>query len=62
MFQEEKWPDEYRAFRHIVRNVYTYNFSPEKISILINDLEEINNQIVRELKEFIDFLEEAAEK
>ncbi len=52
--------DDYRGFRHIVRNVYSYKFSPEKISILVGQLTELNSQVVKELKGFNDFLEEAA--
>ena len=57
---EEKL-DEYRGFRHIVRNVYTYNFSSEKIGRLVDELDDVNNQLVEEIKIFIDFLEEVAE-
>ncbi len=57
---EEKL-DEYRGFRHIVRNVYTYNFSSEKIARLVDELDDLNNQFVEEIKIFIDFLEEVAE-
>ena len=57
---EEKL-DEYRGFRHIVRNVYTYNFSSEKIGRLVDGLDDVNNQLVEEIKNFNDFLEEVAE-
>jgi hypothetical protein len=53
--------DEYRGFRYIVRNVYTYNFSSDKIGRLVNKLDDVNNQFVKEIRKFNEFLEEVAE-
>ncbi|ADL07340.1 hypothetical protein [Thermosediminibacter oceani] len=33
--------DEYRAFRHIVRNVYAHNFKADRIRMLLEDIEEV---------------------
>ena len=30
--------DRYRGFRHVVRNVYTYNLDPEQIGVLVKQL------------------------
>ena len=56
---EEKL-DELRGFRHVVRNVYSYKFSPEKVEKLINKLDILNNQLTEEIEGFITFLEKAA--
>lgn len=58
--ESRKIIDEYRGFRHIVRNVYTYKFSSEKIKILVGDLEEANNKLLTEIEDFIDFLEKSS--
>ena len=31
--------DEYLRFRHVVRNVYTFSFDPERIGRLVKELE-----------------------
>ncbi|MEC9490686.1 MAG: hypothetical protein UMU04_07025 [Halanaerobiales bacterium] len=49
--------DEYRAFRHIVRNVYAFNYSPDKIKILIKNFNSEYQKIKNEVIEFLDFLE-----
>lgn len=49
--------DEYRKFRHIVRNVYTFNFDPEKIAILVKNIQSVFSQARVELLAFADFLE-----
>jgi hypothetical protein len=33
--------DEYRRFRHVVRNVYTHNFDPAKLGTLVNSAPEL---------------------
>jgi len=49
--------DEYRGFRHVVRNVYTFNFSPGKIEKLIAMAPEVFDHVRVELLAFADFLE-----
>lgn len=49
--------DEYLRFRHIVRNVYTFSFDPERIGRLVKELEPIFNQVRDELLAFASFLE-----
>lgn len=49
--------EEYRGFRHIVRNVYTYQLNPEKLERLIAMLSETLLMANRELLAFAKFLE-----
>jgi hypothetical protein len=49
--------EEYRGFRHIVRNVYTYQVNPEKLERLILTLRETLSRAERELLAFAKFLE-----
>ena len=49
--------EEYRGFRHIVRNVYTYQLNPEKLEQLISMLRETFSRTERELLAFAKFLE-----
>ena len=48
--------DEYRKFRHVVRNVYATNLDPEKIANLLRPLPEIWAQVRAELFAFAEFL------
>lgn len=45
--------DEYRAFRHVVRNVYAKKYSAKKIAILLADF---SNEYSRTKKEILKFL------
>jgi len=49
--------DEYLRFRHIVRNVYTFSFDPERIGRLVQQLELTFAQVCDELLAFASFLE-----
>ncbi len=49
--------DEYLRFRHVVRNVYTFSFDPERIRRLVEELESAFEQIRQELLAFANFLE-----
>ena len=51
---------ELRRFRHLVRNLYTFNLVPEKIKPLISNLPELWSQVQAELLAFADFLAELA--
>lgn len=48
--------DEFRRFRHLVRNVYTINLVPEKMSGLIETLPELWPKLRAELLAFADYL------
>lgn len=50
--------DEYRGFRHVVRNVYTFNLSYKRIQPLVEDINEVYSQLKEELVNFSDFIEE----
>ena len=50
--------DDYRGFRHIVRNVYTFNFDPVKVERLVVKAPSLFARIQTELLAFAKFLEE----
>jgi len=52
--------DEYLRFRHVVRNVYTFEFDPQRIAILVQRLRGILGQVRSELLGFAAFLEALA--
>jgi len=52
--------DEYRGFRHVVRNVYTFKFDPLRMANLVEAAPELFAQVRSELLAFADFLEESA--
>ena len=49
--------DEFRRFRHLVRNVYTINLVPEKMEGLIQALPELWPKLRAELFAFADYLD-----
>lgn len=52
--------DEYRRFRHLVRNVYATNLAPTKMQGLLARLQPLRNQLRAELTAFAAFLEQIA--
>ncbi|NLJ80806.1 MAG: hypothetical protein GX335_07270 [Firmicutes bacterium] len=48
--------DEYGGFRHVVRNVYSFNLSAERIGPLVQRLRETFTTLVAEMGEFLMFL------
>ncbi len=50
--------NEYRGFRHVVRNVYTYRFDPAKLEKLVQSAPDLFNQLSTELSAFASFLEQ----
>lgn len=54
--------DEYLRFRHVVRNVYTFSFDPERIGRLVNELQDVFEQVKQELSTFAEFLETVSGK
>jgi len=50
--------DEFRRFRHLVRNVYTMNLVPEKIRRLISILPNLWPKVRAELTAFAEFSED----
>jgi hypothetical protein len=49
--------DEYRGFRHVVRNIYTYKFDPVRIETLAHNAKHLFEQLKREMLAFADFLD-----
>jgi hypothetical protein len=52
---------EYRAFRHVVRNVYTYQLDPERVERLITTLPVAFESVKADTTQFIKFLDSAAD-
>ncbi len=52
---------EYRSFRHVVRNVYTYNLDPERVQDLVRRLPSVWSAVKADLEGFLSFLETAAQ-
>jgi len=52
--------DEFRRFRHLVRNVYMVNLVPDKMAGLMSSLPGLWSKLRAELLAFADFLEELA--
>jgi hypothetical protein len=50
--------DEYRGFRHIVRNVYTFNLRPSRLHELVMGGRPCLVQLEKDLAVFIAFLEQ----
>ncbi len=48
--------DEYRAFRHLVRNIYTFNLKPGRLTDLAAGVEPCLVAVQADLNAFIDFL------
>ena len=53
--------DEYRGFRHVVRNVYTFKFDPAKVQALAERAPAALTLAQAELLSFADFLEQQAQ-
>jgi hypothetical protein len=52
--------DEYRSFRHIVRNVYTFNLRPARLQELVAGLHACQSAITADLTAFAAFLDSTA--
>jgi len=50
----------YRGFRHVVRNVYTFNLDPEQVGLLVKHLQPTMTLVSHDLLSFADFLERLA--
>ncbi|MEZ4528584.1 MAG: hypothetical protein R2941_21940 [Desulfobacterales bacterium] len=53
--------DEYRAFRHVVRNVYTFHLKSSRLQELSQQLRECFLSLRSDLEKFASFLEQLAE-
>ncbi len=52
--------DRFQGFRHVVRNVYTFNLDIDQIQLLVNELPILMRHLEPELQAFADFLDAAA--
>lgn len=52
--------DDYRKFRHLVRNIYTYNIIPEKVLVLARPSEKVFRGFEQNIKTFMKFILKAA--
>lgn len=50
--------DEYRAFRHLVRNVYTFHLKPSRLEELANEVQQCFGLVSQDFSDFIHFLQE----
>ncbi len=53
--------EEYRGFRHVVRNVYTHHLSADKMRSLVEKLHTVYADAEKELAAFSKFLQEVKE-
>ena len=53
--------DEYRRFRHLVRNIYTANLIPERMASLLVTLPDLWQSVRAELLAYADLLEQIEE-
>jgi len=56
--ESAKTIDEYLRFRHVVRNIYAFEFDPERIEHLVQRLRPSFEQMRIELLAFAEFLEQ----
>jgi hypothetical protein len=52
---------DYRSFRHVVRNVYVYNLDPERVIELVDELPTVFERVTADIKRFLDFLDIAGQ-
>lgn len=45
--------DEYRKFRHLVRNIYTFSIIPQKVMKLANGIKKTLNVLLKDIRKFI---------
>ncbi len=49
--------DEYLRFRHVVRNIYAFEFDPERIGRLVRNLSSSFEQVKADLLSFAEFMD-----
>jgi len=49
--------DEYRKFRHLVRNIYTFNIIPGKVMTLARVITKVFTAVNRDIRHFLNFIE-----
>jgi hypothetical protein len=53
--------EEYRSFRHVVRNVYAFNLRPARLHELVAGLQRCHEAITADLAAFTAFLDRLAQ-
>ena len=53
--------ENYRTFRHVVRNVYSFYLRPDRLQELVNALQSCSEAVKHDLTRFADFLEKSAQ-
>jgi hypothetical protein len=53
--------DSYLRFRHVVRNIYSFEFDPDRVGRLVENLSPGFRRLQREMEAFASFLERLAE-
>lgn len=53
----EEQLDDYRGFRHVVRNVYTYNLSEDRLKHLVDNLQPCFSQLKSEIIHFLSLID-----
>lgn len=53
--------DEYRKFRHLVRNIYTFNIVPEKVMKLARDIKKAFRFLKIDINNFLKIIEKISE-
>lgn len=53
--------DEYRKFRHLIRNIYATNIDPARVQNLVTKLPSLWTDIQHDVDAFVDFLAELAQ-
>jgi hypothetical protein len=63
IFSEEtvRVTDEFRRFRHRIRNIYSFNLVPERIKALVEKLPRGSAEINSSLQDFAQFLERVSD-
>ncbi|MCL4516259.1 MAG: hypothetical protein M1379_11835 [Firmicutes bacterium] len=54
--------DDYRGFRHVVRNVYAFHFSPARMALLVENLPQVFDRVKTEIEAFLSFIEMQANR
>lgn len=52
--------DEYRGFRHVVRNIYTFNISNKRLKPLAEDIGEVYKLVKKDMSIFLDEITEVS--
>lgn len=48
--------DSYRTFRHLARNIYTFNLDAKRIRNLVEDLPDTVEKVCKDISVFLDFI------